>query len=61
MALSFADHQQVRNKKLKDAAAAEAEMQEASKAEQNEERGDGKNSAEKADILGDEGDKDVIF
>jgi hypothetical protein len=36
-------------------------MQKASKAEKDEERGGGKNSAGKADILGDEDDKDVIF
>jgi hypothetical protein len=61
MALSFADHTQVRNKKLKDAAVADAEMQKALKAAQDEEKADGNNSAGKADILGDEDDKDVIF
>lgn len=60
IALYFADHRQVRNKKLKDAAAAE-EIQKASRAEQDKERWDGKRSAGKADILSDEDDKDVIF
>jgi hypothetical protein len=52
---------QVRNKKLKDAAAADEVMHKALKTEQDEERADDKNSAGKADILGDEDDKDVIF
>jgi hypothetical protein len=36
-------------------------MQKVSKAEQQEERRDGKDLGGKADILGDEDDKDVIF
>ncbi len=50
----------MRNKKLKDAAAADAEMQKASKVDEEAERGDRKPEG-KADILGDEDDKDVIF
>jgi hypothetical protein len=46
---------------LKDAAAADEEIQKASKAKEEEEIGEDKNFGRKTDILGDEDDKDVIF
>ena len=49
------------NKKQRDTAAADAEMEKRKKAESDKENGAAQESIGNNDILGDEEDKDVIF